>query len=54
MNEELISLIAEFDPSDNYHDKDRAYDDFSAGYYAALERVDRLLKGEIKNWRDVE
>ncbi len=51
--EDLIKRMQEFDPSDRYHTADSHYDDYAEpGYYAAIDRCIRLLKGEINDWRD--
>lgn len=50
----LLKAIAEFDPSDQYHDGDHpVFDDgaYGVGYYDALERVGWLLRGEIEDWQ---
>ena len=44
----LLTLVIEFDASDDYHRNDAE----EPGYYAALGRVQRLLRGEIRDWLD--
>lgn len=46
-DEHLVAAMTEFDPSDAYH----ASDVQEPGYYAAIDRCIRLVKGEIKDWR---
>lgn len=49
MNEELVKRLEELDPSDDYHNgeiKDEA------AYYAAVDRCIKIVKGELKDWRD--
>lgn len=51
MTDQLAALadrVAEFDPSDAYHcDPDLD----ARAYYAAIDRVLRLLRGEITDWK---
>lgn len=53
--DKLIEKLHEFDPSDNYHEQDHFPEDdneldFARGYYAAINRVIALLRGEIEDW----
>lgn len=43
----LVTAMAEFDASDKYH----AADAQEPGYYAAIDRCIRLVKGEITDWQ---
>ena len=45
--DEFIERILEFDPSDEYH----AGDPGEPGFYSAIDRVVRLLQGEIEDWQ---
>lgn len=46
--ERLVKALQEFDPSDDYHSGARE----EPGYYAAIDRAIRLVRGEIATWTD--
>lgn len=48
MERPLTSKVIEFDPTDEYH---RGEELDAKSYYAAIDRVIALLKGEITDWQ---
>lgn len=44
----LVTALLEFDASDDYHRNDV----YEPGYYAAIDRAVRLIRGEISTWTD--
>ena len=44
----LVKALQEFDPSDDYHRGDT----HTPGYYAAIDRAIKLVRGEIHGWTD--